>query len=225
MIEKNIIKHPIQKHIIEKLRHTEFARFSELRPSGVDTNLYSYHLKLLQKNGLVEKVESGYCLDYEGMKYVDRLNSANMNIRNQPKIITMLLVQNSDGEVLLHLKSKQPYINSWTLPYGKLRIDDTSTRSAAIRGASDKLGIEIDEINHVGDAYIRVNQAGEILTSTLAHVFRFDNDDIKLDDSTIWVKPHKLNSYKLAPAVEQIVARSFFNDPFFFEEYDVELGD
>src|ERR1035437_2353428 len=157
MIEKIIVEHYIQKHVLNVLMYREFARFSELRPSGVDTNLYSYHLKLLQKNGLVAKGESGYYLGHDGLKYVDRLSSAKMNIRNQPKIITMLLVQNSEGEVLLQLRNKQPYINCWTLPYGKLHIDDTSSSAAAIREASEKLNIDINEIKHAGDAYIRVS--------------------------------------------------------------------
>ncbi len=223
MIEKIIVEHRIQKHVLSVLTHKEFARFSELRPSGVDTNLYSYHLKLLQKNGLVEKSESGYSLGYVGMKYVDQLSSTKTNIHDQPKIITMLLIQNSDGEVLLQLRDKQPYINSWTLPYGKMHVDDASVSAAAIREAHEKLGMEIEDVKHIGDAYIRVIYEGEILTSTFVHIFRFNTDDIKPGSSTTWAKPHKLRSYKLAPAVEEIIARSFFNDPFFFEEFNVEL--
>jgi len=223
MNEKIIVEHHIQKHVLSVLTHKEFARFSELRPSGVDTNLYSYHLKLLQKNRLVEKSESGYSLGHIGMKYVDNLSSTKTNIHDQSKIITMLLIQNSDGEVLLQLRDKQPYINSWTLPYGEIHMDDTSTGAAVIRQAREKLDIEVEDAKHTGDAYIRVINEGEILTSTLAHIFRFNSDDIKPDFSTIWAKPHKLRSYKLAPAVEEIIARSFFNDPFFFEEFNVEL--
>lgn len=225
MIDKIVVEHYIQKHVLDVLMYREFARFSELRPSGVDTNLYSYHLKLLQKNGLVEKSESGYHLGRDGLNYVDRLSSTKMSIRNQPEIITMLLIQNSEGEVLLQLRNKQPYINHWTLPYGKLHIDDTSTSAAAIRIANEKLSVDIGDVKHIGNAYIRVVDEGEVLNSTLVHVFRFNSDYIKSSDSTIWAKPHKLTKLKLAPAVEQIIARSFFNDPFYSEEYNVELTD
>jgi hypothetical protein len=33
------------------------------------------------------------------------------------------------------------------------------------------------------------------------------------------VHPRKLHTVTLGPAVEQIVARTFFRDPFFFEEF------
>jgi ADP-ribose pyrophosphatase YjhB (NUDIX family) len=120
----------------------------------------------------------------------------------------------------LQKRDKQPYINSWTLPYGKLHIEDATLEAAARREASDKLGFTPDNIRHAGDCYIRVTSNGELLSTTLAHVFRFEHDDIVARDDLQWVRPHKLNQYKLAPAVEAIVARSFFNDQFFFEEFD-----
>ncbi|MCU0667616.1 MAG: hypothetical protein MUF85_03295 [Patescibacteria group bacterium] len=47
--------HHIQKHILKELSFKEWARFRDLKPPRVDSNLYNYHLKLLIKNGLVEK--------------------------------------------------------------------------------------------------------------------------------------------------------------------------
>ena len=55
MIDQVIIEHHIQKHILSVLMHTKFARFRDMRPPKVDTNLYSYHLKLLIKSGFVQK--------------------------------------------------------------------------------------------------------------------------------------------------------------------------
>ena len=36
-------------------------------------------------------------------------------------------------------------------------------------------------------------------------------------------KAHKLAELDLAPAVEQIIARTFFRDPYFFENYEENL--
>jgi ADP-ribose pyrophosphatase YjhB (NUDIX family) len=132
----------------------------------------------------------------------------------------MLLIQNGDGDILLQHRKKQPYINAWTLPYGKLHIDDATALQAAKREAAEKLELVDQEMIHAGDCYIRVKMEGQILSATLAHIFKFNKDDIKTSDELIWVKPHKLHQYLLAPAVEAIVARGFFNDPFFFEEFE-----
>lgn len=222
MVESTSLNHHIQRHIIDVLMFHEVARFRDLRPPKTDTNLFTYHLNTLVKTGMVSKVEGGYTLSIEGLSYVDRVSTEKKAIRTQPKIINMLLIQNSDGDVLLQKRNKQPYINMWTLPYGKLHIDDGTLKQAAQREAKEKLGLEDQELRHVGDCYIRVKTADGILSTTLAHVFSFNRDDIEVSDEIVWARPHKLNQYRLAPAVESIVARGFFNDPFFFEEYDVD---
>lgn len=222
MFDITPVTHHIQKHILDVLTYQEVGRFRDLRPPRTDTNLFSYHLKHLLKSGLVIKSESGYSLGQAGLLYVDRVSQQKKAIRSQPKIVTMLVIQDSSGHVLLQKRDKQPYINAWTLPYGKLHIDDQSTAAAAQREAQEKLGIHQQALIAAGDCYIRVHTGTGILSTTLVHVFRFESDDISETDTLHWAKPHELGEYRLAPAVEQIVARTFFRDPFFFEEYNVE---
>lgn len=222
MIERTEIRHYIQKKILSVLLQKQVARFRDMRPPKVDTNLYSYHLTQLLKSGLVKKTEGGYTLDTAGLIYVDRLSEETMFVRQQPKIITMFVIQNSDGDVLLQRRTKQPYIDKWNLPNGKLHISDNSVVSAARREAYEKLKVLHQDLRHAGDCYIRVNYGDTPLTTTLAHVFTFNSDDIEVTDQLLWVQPHKLHSLDLAPAVEEIVARTFFRDPFYFEEYALE---
>ncbi|MDO4780991.1 MAG: NUDIX hydrolase [Candidatus Saccharibacteria bacterium] len=223
MIEQHIPDHYIQKYILNVLTYRQYARFRDMRPPKFDTNLYSYHLRVLQKRGMIQKTDDGYALDKAGLLYVDRVSAKSLNIRNQPKIITMIVVQNTRGYVLLQKRTKQPYINTWTLPYGKLHIDDVSAQVAAQREAYGKLGVEGLVMGHAGDCYIRVRQAGELLTTTLAHVFCAETDDIVSTDEIVWVRPQDIVDYHLAPAVEQVVARTLFRGPFFFEEFTEDL--
>ena len=222
MIEFTSVNHHIQKHIIDVLMYSETARFRDLRPPKVDTNLFTYHLNALVKMGMVMKAGGGYALTPSGLSYVDRVSVEKRVIRTQPKIISMIVVQNEEGDVLLQRRTKQPYINTWTLPYGKLHVEDTSVMSAAKREVQEKLSINDQALEHAGDCYIRVHVNGELLSTTLAHVFRFYRDDIAVNEDLVWVRPHKLGNYTLAPAVQEIMTRTFFKDPFYFEEYDVE---
>lgn len=222
MIESVSVTHHIQKFIIDVLMYQKSARFRDLRPPRVDTNLFTYHLNSLVKQGMVDKVPGGYALSPTGLSYVDRVSTEKKTIRTQPKIITMLVIQNGDGDILLQRRTKQPYIDTWTLPYGKLHVEDTSVKEAAQREAFEKLGLENQEMEHAGDCYIRVLAHGELLSTTLAHVFRFYKDDIATSDELIWARPHKLDQLTLAPAVEEVMARTFFKDPFYFEEYTVD---
>jgi 8-oxo-dGTP pyrophosphatase MutT (NUDIX family) len=223
MFEQDTLKHHIQRYIVGRLMTQQYARFRDLRPPGTDTNLFSYHLKLMLKGNFVVKTDLGYTLGQRGVQYVDRVKQDTMHVRLQPKIITMLLVQDGYGKVLLQKRSKQPYIDTWTLPYGKIHIDDASILDAAKREAIDKLGYDPHKLRHVGDCYIRVLRDAEIQTSTLAHIVRFETDGIVATDNLQWVEPLDLAAHQLAPAVEAIVTRSFFGDTFFFEEYEVTV--
>jgi len=223
MIESLSVTHHIQKHILDVLMYQKVARFKDLRPPRVDTNLFTYHLNSLVKLGMVGKVEGGYALSTTGLSYVDRVSSENKTIRTQPKIISMLVVQNSEGDILLQRRTKQPYIDTWTLPYGKIHVEDGSAKEAAQREAFEKLGLENQDLEHAGDCYIRVHANEALLSTTLAHVFRFYKDDIKTNDTLVWARPHKLHQFELAPAVEEVMTRTFFKDAFYFEEYDVQL--
>lgn len=227
MIDTIIIGHHIQRHILGVLYHQKIARFRDLRPQNVDTNLYSYHLRSLIKQGMLRKVEGGYTLGDRGLAYIDRVSSKSMLIRTQPKIVTMIVTQNSNGDVLLQRRTKQPHLDTWTLPYGKLHIEDYSILGAARREADEKLGLIEPSLIHAGDCYIRVytgkGEDRQILSSTLVHVFYLETDDIVVSEKLQWARPHKLAEFDLAPAVEQIVARTFFRDPYFFEEYEADM--
>lgn len=219
MFDNDTITHHIQRSILAYMLTHEYARFRDLRPERVDTNLFSYHLKLLLKHDYLRKAEQGYTLGPKGLRYVDRVRGEDMKLRTQPKIITMLLIQEGYGKVLLQKRTKQPYINTWTLPYGKLHIDDTSVLAAARREANEKLDYDPHKLRHVGDCYIRVRDGDTIESSTLVHIVRFETDAIEATETLQWVEPLDLMRMQLAPAVEQIITRCFFNDEFFFEEF------
>jgi len=222
MFEQKALQHHIQKYIIGILIHQKYARFSELRPPKTDTNLFSYHLKVLITEKWIDKNESGYTLSKNGLMYVDRVSLEKLNIRSQAKIITMLLIQNSEGDVLVQQRTKQPYIDTWTLPYGKTHLDDYSIEMGARRESLEKLNYIPEKIRHAGDAYIRVKTDGEVLSNTLVHIFRFETDDIVETEFVKWVQPLKLLQLQLAPAVEDIISRSFFGDEHFFAEFTHE---
>ena len=205
--------------------YQKVARFRDLRPPKTDTNLFTYHLNSLVKQGMVQKVEGGYALSTLGLSYVDRVSVEKKVIRTQPKIITMLVVQNGDGDILLQRRTKQPYIDTWTLPYGKLHVEDASVLEAAQREAFEKLGLQGQELEHAGDCYIRVSSHGNLVSTTLAHVFRFYKDDIETSDDLVWARPHKLHQFALAPAVEEVMTRTFFKDAFYFEEFSVDWSE
>ncbi|MDB5183425.1 MAG: hypothetical protein JWO07_106 [Candidatus Saccharibacteria bacterium] len=223
-MHRTVAKHKIQKYILSYLTYHKVARFRDLLPPKVATNLFTYHLKLLQKSDMVQWVDDGYTLTTLGLAYIDRLNDEGVFAYSQPKMVTMFVIQNSDGGILLQRRHKQPYIDTWTLPNGKLSIDDESLPAAAKSEVYRTLGLYTANLRHAGDCYIRVVDKDAPITLTFAHIFTFTTDAIELTDELMWVSSRKLHNMELAPAVDQIIARTFFQDPLFFEEFvhDVE---
>ncbi|MDB5187199.1 MAG: Hydrolase [Candidatus Saccharibacteria bacterium] len=218
--------HHIQHYILIKLSTTKWARFSEMRPPKVDSNAYSYHLTLLQKQQLVEKhVEKGYRLSPKGLAHVDRMSSSELHVRIQPKIISMCLLYDEQDNVALLAKSKQPFISAWVFPHGKMHIEDGSARSAMVREINERVAIsENDTLRHAADVYIHASINGQLVSSILAHVFtmRVTRSDIERQDIK-WTTKHDWADLQLAPGVQEIYELIEANKgSFAYAEYSID---
>ena len=221
MSNKTTVNNPVQKKILTHLCGVETARFSDMKPRGVSSNTYSYHIKQLITNHWIVKVESGsYTLGPKGLAFAER-DMEDVDIRMQPGIKLALLVQDGYGNIVVAKRARQPYIGNWELPSQEMSIADTSVQEAAIWAAKKLLHHIPATIRHVGDCYVHITKGKLALTSTLVHVMRFEVDEIVLPDGMQWTEPLKLDN--TVPGTEQIIARAFFNDQFFFEEYTHQL--
>lgn len=215
--------HYIQKHILKTLMYTKVARFRDMRPPKVDSNAYNYHLKTLIKDGYIEKVNDGYELSPKGLSYVDKVSIEKFEPRVQPKLTNMLVIQNSDDQVLLLSKSKQPFIHSWMLPYGKVHLEDESFYSAAVREADEKLNIKPEGLEHRGSCYIRALVRGELISSILANVFTASvSSTNELSEGSRWFSISELDSVVLAPATKEVLFKVFSANSLFFEQYNID---
>lgn len=206
--------------------YTKWARFRDMRPPKVDSNAYSYHLKTLQKEGFVDKGTDGYCLTPAGLFYVDRVSMTNLEPRQQPKIITMTVLRNVQGEVLLYSKLRQPFIASWVLPFGKVHLTNESLEMAAQRELEEKAGASIAHVYHVGDCYIHARVKGQLVSSVLAHIFTAtlsERDFIDTEKYAVkWVDEKERSTLKLGPAVQEVIHDTENERAFFFKTYDID---
>ena len=219
----NIRMHHIQKHILRTLMYNKRAKFSDMRPPRVDSNAYSYHLRVLQKDGLVEKTDKGYRLSPDGLFYVDKVSMDNLETRVQPKIITMIVIQNELGEVLVYSKNKQPFIQSMMLPFGKVHIDDLTIIDAARREMTEKVGVIADDLKHVGECHIRAKINGHLVWNVLAHVHTARLTTKQLQgDKHQWLNKDQRQTHKFVPASEEIIKIALSSKQFFFETFETE---
>ena len=210
--------HFVRKHILRYLMVHDTARFRDMRPSRVDSNLYAYHLKQLQKDGFVSLFDGLYTLSPGGMRYADHLSLASTEPRWQPKIITKLVIQNSWGEVLMWPKYRQPFLGLWSLPTGKVHYEDKSLREASLRELTFiTKSPDIDPI-HRGVLELRASIKGEVVSHVLIHIFTLQLESNEVfHELAHWKDVTELIPTQCSPGTLESLRLVAANDDFFYE--------
>ena len=209
--------HWIQKHILRELTLHKSCRFSQLRPKQVESNLFIYHLKSLIKEGYVQKEADGsYSLAPAGKRFVDRISMEKFQPRIQPKIITLLVITNAEGKLLLWKRNKQPFLGKIGFPTGKIHLGET-LQSAAKRELAEKTGVKA-EINHVGDGYLTSYEGSELISQVLFHCFTgtAKNNTFKADANLQWGTLEEQT--EVIPGAKEIYKEAIQNKNHFFVE-------
>jgi 8-oxo-dGTP pyrophosphatase MutT (NUDIX family) len=190
--------HRLQQHILQQLIMNQQLRYADIKPREVEGNLFMYHLRQLMKDGLVEKTATGrYQLTARGKLYSDRLSLKSLTPRVQPRIVTLMAVEGSDGRWLWYRRKRQPLIHRIGFPYGKIHIGE-SVQQAAARELKEKTGLEA-ELQHRGDGYATTYEGSEPVSEILFHLFYGSNPRGQLlERSTIgepfWAHPEDLEA-------------------------------
>lgn len=196
--------HWIQKHIVDLLMNNQSLRFSELRAAGVDSNLFQYHLKKTVSSGLVQKSGTVYQLAPEGLFYADRYSPELKDQRPQPKLITIIITRDNEDRLLLQRKLRQPWINTFQMPAGKIHIGE-STEEAARRELEEKTGIKSKEpFTLKFSIYVRIVQNNVTISDYFALVYSTHTTEQPRDG--VWVDTENdLDNIELAPSISQII--------------------
>ena len=170
-----MVEHHIQRDILMRLMKAKSLRFSELKPDGMESNSFMYHLKQLMRDGYVmQNADKSYTLSSTGLSYSDSLSLENSLPRKQPKMICMIALKNKRGEYLLAQRLMQPMIGSWIFPNGKQHFEESPEEHVA-RESLQQFGTTLD-LAHRGIADIRVSLEGTLITHVVGHVYSGDYD-------------------------------------------------
>lgn len=214
--------HYIEKHILKTLCYCKWARFRDMKPKNVDSNLYNYHLKLLMKDEMIEKLPGrGYRLLPKGMRFIDHVSIKNVEPRLQPKLLTKIVSINSDNEILLWPKHKQPFIGQWSLPSGKMHYDDSSVEHAVRREIRYMTLDEPRNLQHRGIVEFQAAIAGTIVSHTIAHVFTASLTNVRHDFTKSIPLVH-VPSLMLSPGTKETIEATYGHSTFFYEKYDFD---
>lgn len=187
-----MIEHHIQTDILLKLAKAERLRFSELKPKGMESNLFMYHLHQLQARKMVEKDGGAYRLSNDGLSYIDGFSFNTLKPRKAPKIICILAIRSPSGQWLLARRKYQPYIGKHMFVSGKRHLGE-SPDAHARRELNEKLNFDL-ALTPRGLADVRIYRGQDLITHVTAHVHVGQTGDDTLPPSThqfdyVWFDP------------------------------------
>jgi ADP-ribose pyrophosphatase YjhB (NUDIX family) len=166
-----VVEHHIQREILRQLSLVASLRFSQLKPDGMESNIFMYHLNKLIKGKYAQKHDGKYSLAIQGLRYTDNIiSSTNFAPALHPKPLVVILLTNSKGELLLVRRHTQPYIDTCMFISGKQHFGEDSLAHAH-RELFDKANLEGIKLYRRGLVDYRIRDAdGEVITHIIGHV-------------------------------------------------------
>jgi ADP-ribose pyrophosphatase YjhB (NUDIX family) len=220
--------HHIQAKILSKLLYAQSSNYAGLRPEGVESNHFAYHLEQLLKEGAIVKEGKQYMLSIKGLRLVDQMSQEKMVAREQPHIVTAIDLTTPDGKTLLFKRNFQPYFHLLGFPNGKIHLEET-VEEAVQRELTEKTGLTGIKLKQRGMIYIDAKQNGETISKVLYHIF---HGEVKSElptetpahrGSCIWADPAQYKAEELMPGLMHVKDLLATHKGLFFDEIVVQL--
>lgn len=221
--------HHIQRKILSKLLYAKELGYAQLRPTGVESNHFAYHLDQLLRAHFIGKEGRRYFLTPEGQSHADRVSHSDMAVRQQPHIVTSIHITNDVGQSVLYKHAFQPYMNLYGAPQGRLHYDETVTE-AAMRELFEKTGLVDIALTHRGVAYIHATKDGKSISKIMAHIFTGSIVGTPALSPTSsngvarWLKATRLSKAQCMPGYKEVRKLLAMPESFFFAEISEEMA-
>lgn len=164
--------HPVQSEILRALLFLPMAKFSQLNLSGLTNDHFTFHIKKLLENGLVEKVGMKYTLSTKGKEFANRMDTDTAKIERQAKLAVLVVGIKEEGEIkyLVQQRLKQPYFGFHGFVSGKIRWGE-KLEEAAKREFREETGLE-GKAKLMGVEHKQDVKDGVILEDKYFYIFR-----------------------------------------------------
>jgi ADP-ribose pyrophosphatase YjhB (NUDIX family) len=220
--------HHIQRKILQQLMYAPSLNYAGMRPPGVESNHFAYHLEQLIREKLIVKDGRSYTLTDKGLAFTDRANHETMSPRLQPHIVTSVHITNDQGHMVLYEHLFQPYLNLYGPPQGRLHYAE-HVAEAAERELFEKSGLRGVALTHRGMVYIHTTKAGAEVSKILAHILSGTTTGTpelteSQDGTAIWKDPAQLRKNECMPGFMEVRGLlSVHTDSFFFTEIETSM--
>jgi ADP-ribose pyrophosphatase YjhB (NUDIX family) len=200
--------HWIARHILKRLAFADNLTYSELKPEQVEGNLFQYHARSLEKDGLITRGVDGYALTNAGQVVVADLSQTKlMRRREQPQLMVAVVVRRGP-EILLFEWKRHPYRGRISLPMGR-----HGAEMDIVTAAADQLFWKAGLVGtpaYIGQVELITCGVKDIDAHTLINVVEFtDTTETALPDGMtgqyLWAEIGDIGISKLVPGFSEII--------------------
>ncbi|MBW3015634.1 NUDIX domain-containing protein [Candidatus Woesearchaeota archaeon] len=206
----------IRKKIILKLIHQPEARFSDLWDKDIESNTFSYHLKKLEHEGLIEKGEEIYKLTTKGQKLTAFIEGDSGDRAALPTP-TVVVVVKDDDKILAQKRLKEPFYGYHGFISGKINFG-FNVIECARRDLMEEAGLEAD-FEFKGIGMTKTFNNNELAFHHFFHFVLATNPRGELKKSThksenFWININDIKNLERFPDFDDVV--ELLNQPRFF---------
>jgi ADP-ribose pyrophosphatase YjhB (NUDIX family) len=163
----------LQLQIVQKLYGADRLRYSAIRPSEVENDLFNYHLQSLVKRGFGHKGGGLYWLSLEGLQYINKHNPIDLSGVTPDLFLVCVLtfvIREIHGvrQILHQARTSQPFYGDTAVPGGKVRHGEKIVEAAS-RKLFEECGLRA-EFSLGGVIRVSFEQNNEFLQDILFHV-------------------------------------------------------
>ena len=106
-----MLDHHIQRAIVTRLKSSEDLTFTEMKPLDIENKLFTYHLKIVIREGFVEKTQNGrYKLTSAGEKLWKRMSESTDKVATRAHSVLFLIIRSENKGWLLYKRKTHPLI-------------------------------------------------------------------------------------------------------------------
>lgn len=220
-----MVEHHIQRQILRLIGTHDKARFTDIRPEGLENNAFQYHLKQLIATKLIAKNTDGtYALTSKGTGEFITSHLGNEENVMQAHDIFLLAIKDGDKR-LLATRKVQPQLGLTGFLHGEPSWEKPLLQSAQERLLA-KAGLSAD-LEVVGSGYITITKDGAY--SSFVHATLITGKNVQGSfqpdlsfNTLVWYAPEELDNLDLIPSMSDLIAVLDGNaSPFFDLRYEL----
>lgn len=217
-MNKKDIKNYVIIEILRKFKHNEKLKYNEIyEKKWCSSSHFDYYLKKIINEELLEKENEFYKLSPEGFQYISEVDGKEIKIKKKPFICSFLLAINENNDFLINIRAKQPFINYFNIPGGKVDLGET-TIECAIRELEEETGIKANNVKLKAIVEkMTYNQNNELIHHIIGYFYisrEFEGNLIKNNEEGInkWININELKKNKRFPELDYFIPKFLENN-------------